>query len=81
VIWAVELMVAVGWAGPAGLARFGIGGWRGALLSELLVPVIFTVLGRYERVRVGDAPAGPADVVRWGRGFSVLGLGVWVLRT
>ena len=64
VIWAVGLLVVVGWAGPAGLARFGLGGWRGALLAGLLVLVVFTVLGRYERARVGNAAAGPADAVR-----------------
>ena len=64
VIWAVGLMVAVGWAGPAGLARFGLGGWRGALLAGLLVLVVFTVLGRYERARVGGAAAEPAEAAR-----------------
>lgn len=32
VVWAVALMILVGWLGPAGLQHFGLGGWAGALI-------------------------------------------------
>jgi membrane protein DedA with SNARE-associated domain len=54
VIWAVTLLVLVAWAGPAGLASFGLGGWRGALPAGLVVVAVFTVLGRFERAAVTD---------------------------
>ena len=41
VVWAVALMSLVGWLGPAGLQRFGIGGWAGALIVG--VPIILLV--------------------------------------
>jgi membrane protein DedA with SNARE-associated domain len=55
VIWAVALMLVVGRAGPTGLARFGLGGWKGALLVGLLVLGIFKVLSRYGRAMVDEA--------------------------
>jgi membrane protein DedA with SNARE-associated domain len=60
VIWAVGLLVVVGWAGPAGLAQFGLGGWRGALLVGLIVLGVFKVVSRYERAAVDEA-AGSGD--------------------
>lgn len=49
VVWASALMILVGWLGPTYLARFGLGGWKGALLAGALFFVIFKALGRAER--------------------------------
>jgi membrane protein DedA with SNARE-associated domain len=48
-VWAAALLVLVGWFGPAYLSRYGLGGWKGALLIGLVVLGVFKVLGRYER--------------------------------
>ena len=48
-VWAAALLVLVGWLGPAYLAQFGLGGWRGALVAGLLFLVLFQVLGSFER--------------------------------
>jgi membrane protein DedA with SNARE-associated domain len=48
-VWAVGLLVIVGWAGPAFLGRYGLGGWKGAALIGLAVLVFFKALGVYER--------------------------------
>ena len=48
-VWAAALLVLVGWLGPAYLARFGLGGWRGALVAGLVLLVLFKVLGSFER--------------------------------
>jgi len=48
-LWATVLLVVVAWLGPAFLARYGLGGWKGALLIGLVVFFLFKVLGRYER--------------------------------
>jgi len=48
-VWAAALLVLVGWLGPAYLAQFGLGGWRGALVAGLLFLVLFKVLGSFER--------------------------------
>jgi membrane protein DedA with SNARE-associated domain len=47
--WALALLVLVAWLGPAWLAQYGLGGWRGALLVGLAVIGLFKVLGSYER--------------------------------
>jgi membrane protein DedA with SNARE-associated domain len=47
--WAVALLVLVGWLGPTFLARYGLGGWKGALLIGAVVFGLFRVLGSYER--------------------------------
>ena len=48
VVWAIGLIALVGWFGPAFLARFGLGGWRGAVLLGLVVLALFKLLGKYE---------------------------------
>ncbi len=48
-VWAAALLVLVGWLGPAYLAQFGLGGWRGALVAGLLFLVLFKILGSFER--------------------------------
>src|SRR3954471_16921819 len=47
--WAIGLLMLVGWFGPVYLARFGVGGWRGALIVGVVVLAVFKVLGSYER--------------------------------
>jgi membrane protein DedA with SNARE-associated domain len=56
VVWASALMVLVGWLGPTYLARFGLGGWKGALLAGAVFLLIFKALGRAER-RALERPA------------------------
>jgi len=48
-VWAVALLVIVGWAGPAWLSQYGLGGWKGAALIGLALLVFFKGLGVYER--------------------------------
>jgi membrane protein DedA with SNARE-associated domain len=47
--WASALLVVVGWYGPTWLARYGLGGWRGALVVGLVVLALFRVLAWFER--------------------------------
>jgi membrane protein DedA with SNARE-associated domain len=54
-VWAFALLVLVGWFGPAYLAQYGLGGWKGALVIGLAVLGLLKVLGSYER-RALDAP-------------------------
>lgn len=55
VIWAAALLALVGWAGPAGLARVGLGGWKGALLMGLVVLAVFKLITRYEGAAIEKA--------------------------
>jgi len=48
-VWAVALLVIVGWVGPTYLAQYGLGGWKGAALIGLAVFVFLKALGKYER--------------------------------
>ena len=48
-VWAIALLVIVGWAGPAWLGQWGLGGWKGAALIGLALLVFFKALGVYER--------------------------------
>jgi undecaprenyl-diphosphatase len=47
--WALALLALVGWLGPAYLARFGLGGWKGALAAGAVVFGAFKLFGAYER--------------------------------
>jgi membrane protein DedA with SNARE-associated domain len=47
-VWAIGLLALVGWLGPTYLAQYGLGGWKGALLTGLLVLGLFKILGLYE---------------------------------
>ena len=42
-------IVVVGWFGPAYLAQYGFGGWKGARVIGLAVLGSLKVLGSYER--------------------------------
>jgi membrane protein DedA with SNARE-associated domain len=48
-VWALTLLVLVGWLGPTYLARYGLGGWKGALAVGLAVFVSLKAFGWYER--------------------------------
>jgi len=56
-VWAVGLLVVVGWLGPTYLARYGLGGWKGAVLVGVVVLALFRVLGSYERRALERAEA------------------------
>ena len=58
VVWAIGLILVVGWFGPVFLAQFGLGGWRGALLLGIVVLVLFKVLGSYEERTLERTDAG-----------------------
>jgi len=58
-VWASGLLLLVGWFGPTFLARFGLGGWKGALVVGVIVFGLFALLGRQER-RVLERAEGPA---------------------
>jgi membrane protein DedA with SNARE-associated domain len=51
--WAVLLLVMVGWFGPAALARFGLGGWKGALVMGAAIVALLQLLSRFERRSMG----------------------------
>ena len=55
VLWAAALMILVGWLGPVGLARFGLGGWAGALFVGGPLVVLFKLLGRFEQRAIGTS--------------------------
>ncbi|MGC4081567.1 MAG: VTT domain-containing protein [Vicinamibacterales bacterium] len=58
-VWAIALLVIVGWFGPTWLEQFGLGGWKGAALVGLVVFGLFKLLGSYEArtMREGDGTA------------------------
>jgi membrane protein DedA with SNARE-associated domain len=59
--WATLLLLLVAWAGPTFLSRFGLGGWRGALLAGVLIFGVFKILGLYERRALDGAESGIGD--------------------
>ena len=48
-VWAIALLVLVGWVGPTYLSQYGLSGWQGALIVGLVIIGLFKVLGNYER--------------------------------
>jgi membrane protein DedA with SNARE-associated domain len=58
VIWAVGLLLAIGWLGPAFLGRFGLTGWKGGVLAGLVVFGLLKLFGAYER-RTLEGEAAP----------------------
>jgi undecaprenyl-diphosphatase len=57
-VWAVALLAIVGWVGPTLLARYGLGGWRGAVLIGLVMLAFFRALGVYERRAMAPGGSG-----------------------
>lgn len=49
VVWAIALVILVGWFGPTYLAQFGLDGWKGAVATGVVVIGLFALLGRHER--------------------------------
>jgi len=60
-VWAIALLVAVAWLGPALLGGFGLTGWKGGLLVGVIAFGLLKALGAYERRAlqepVEDGPA------------------------
>jgi membrane protein DedA with SNARE-associated domain len=48
-IWAVALLVAVAWAGPAYLSSLGLSGWKAAVVTGAVILIVFWLVGRFER--------------------------------
>lgn len=48
-VWAAALLVIVGWLGPAVLAQYGLGGWKGALMVGVALVAFLKAFGAYER--------------------------------
>jgi membrane protein DedA with SNARE-associated domain len=51
-IWALVLLTLVAFVGPTYLARFGLSGWKGALLVGLLIVFVFKFGGVFERRKI-----------------------------
>lgn len=49
IVWAVSLMALVGSYGPRFLARFGLDGWKGGLVTSVSIIGLFILLGAWER--------------------------------
>ena len=49
ILWAIGLLVLVAWLGPAGLAKFGLEGWKAAVLVGVLILLFFRWLNRVEQ--------------------------------
>jgi membrane protein DedA with SNARE-associated domain len=49
IVWAIVLMVLVGWLGPAFFSRVGLAGWKGAVLMGVVILALFRVAGWAER--------------------------------
>jgi membrane protein DedA with SNARE-associated domain len=61
VVWAVLLLALVGWLGPATLERFGLGGWKGALVAGAVIVAVFQLLSRFERRSMGLERGGGSE--------------------
>jgi membrane protein DedA with SNARE-associated domain len=48
-VWAIMLMLLIGWLGPTYLAQIGLSGWKGGLLIGVVVIVLFRIAGHFER--------------------------------
>jgi membrane protein DedA with SNARE-associated domain len=48
-VWASALLALVGWFGPAYLADWGLGGWKGALVAGIVIFGLLQAFGAYER--------------------------------
>lgn len=65
VLWAIVLLAGVAWVGPTFLERFGLAGWKGALLAGLLATGLIKAFGVYERRKLESWPvaASPTTLV------------------
>jgi len=57
IVWAVALIVLVGHLGPALLAQYGLGGWRGAAIAGVVFLALFKALGAFEARMVARSPS------------------------
>ena len=48
-VWAIALMVLVGWLGPTYLAQIGLSGWKGGVVIGVVVILLFRIAGHVER--------------------------------
>ena len=48
-VWALALLGTVAYAGPAYLSRVGLSGWKGAVVSGVVIITVLHILGRIER--------------------------------
>jgi membrane protein DedA with SNARE-associated domain len=55
-VWAVALLVAVAWAGPAYLSSLGLSGWKAAVAAGVIIVIVFRLLGRFERRAMSSPP-------------------------
>lgn len=55
-VWAVSLVILVGWFGPTYLAQFGLEGWKGAMVTGAAVIGLFALIGVLERRRIEGDP-------------------------
>jgi membrane protein DedA with SNARE-associated domain len=60
IVWASALLAIVGWMGPAFLGRFGLTGWKGALLVGAAAFGALKAFGSYERRALERPDAGRA---------------------
>lgn len=49
ILWAIVLVILVGWFGPTYLAQFGLEGWKGGAAVGVVAIAAFGVLGLVER--------------------------------
>jgi membrane protein DedA with SNARE-associated domain len=49
IVWAVVLLVVIAWAGPTYLSSIGLSGWKGAVMTGVLIIIAFHIVGRFER--------------------------------
>ena len=52
VVWALALLGIVAYAGPSYLSRVGLSGWKGALLTGLVIVLVLHLVSRFERRRI-----------------------------
>jgi membrane protein DedA with SNARE-associated domain len=60
-VWAVVLLAIVAYAGPMYLSRIGLSGWKGAVLTGVVIIVALHIVSRIERRRISTTqPHRPA---------------------
>src|SRR5437868_4476076 len=51
-VWALLLLTLVAFVGPTYLARFGLSGWKGALLVGIIIVLVLKFGGLFERRKI-----------------------------